>query len=877
MKRRKIAFTRDLFAKQVFLTNEREGVMKAFAQNDGALGRCREAMERLVRGEITAEEYERLTAQLKQQAVCMLPFMTVRGNPDEAELMTPEARPSHLCGLDIERKDMGGLSAREFYDRYVRPREGDMMLVMAHESLRGGLHLYFLRLADTMEDCMAHYWRLIGQPEGCRYDPSFKDLRRRAVVTSEVLYVDWDLLFEEFDESDDEEWWQQLDTIDRDQRPVSGVSVSPAAMSGVASDDRLRAMSALTANDSQRTIDGHGSMSALRAAMSQTAVSDMTGDNGLRASDRQGAMTGGYRAIDGQGAMTGGMGKEMSPAAMVRGAMAKAGISASDLTTEGARHASLLKLLSLGLAKTMERDVLEAQLTAITPRYMREKDARQLLDDFYGRYYDDVPCQIESPFGGAGSSGSSGEAGISGSSGQSLRAMATRRLYHDDYDNPEVFRGAKAPEALRVALRSAPEGTAMAVAMSVLTGYGSFADQRLTAEDHAGNVMPPLLETVDVGNPASQKSAVTRLFAIIMREVRRQDEQVRNDHDNWLQLKRRGGQKQLPPEPSQFQREISMNASNAARLKLTKNAKGRLLFAFDDEAAVLLGNAEWQDATMYLTKSWLLETYSAERVSSEAVGGSVQACLAFVLMGQPRVVRALFGGRNISQGLTSRLCFAMMPMDDFAPLVPLRKISAEDERILEETSARILALPEKRYDLPKLRNAIYRWQEERRLEAKAKGDRVLDFVRKRVAVNAFRFGFVLHILRTLEGGRGESQTTVAQALYLADYMTDVTIALFGRDIAREMAPVADIQPIATARTATATANDVVLSRLPETFAKPDLKALKPKASDSTLRGLLKKWVDEGRIEKTGANYRKMPMVSGENPQDSGGEATDSEK
>lgn len=828
MKRRKIAFTRDLFAKQVFLTNEREGVMKAFAQNDGALGRCREAMERLVRGEITAEEYERLTAQLKQQAVCMLPFMTVRGNPDEAELMTPEARPSHLCGLDIERKDMGGLSAREFYDRYVRPREGDMMLVMAHESLRGGLHLYFLRLADAMEDCMAHYWRLIGQPEGCRYDPSFKDLRRRAVVTSEVLYVDWDLLFEEFDESDDEEWWQQLDNIDRDQRPGSGATMSVRAMTDMTSDDRQRATTALT-------------------------------------------------AIDGQGSMSSEMGKEMSPAAMVRGAMAKAGISASDLTTEGARHASLLKLLSLGLAKTMERDVLEAQLTAITPRYMREKDARQLLDDFYGRYYDDVPCQIESPFGRAGLSGSSGEAGISGSSGQSLRAMATRRLYHDDYDNPEVFRGAKAPEALRVALRSAPEGTAMAVAMSVLTGYGSFADQRLTAEDHAGNVMPPLLETVDVGNPASQKSAVTRLFAIIMREVRRQDEQVRNDHDNWLQLKRRGGQKQLPPEPSQFQREISMNASNAARLKLTKNAKGRLLFAFDDEAAVLLGNAEWQDATMYLTKSWLLETYSAERVSSEAVGGSVQACLAFVLMGQPRVVRALFGGRNISQGLTSRLCFAMMPMDDFAPLVPLRKISAEDERILEETSARILALPEKRYDLPKLRNAIYRWQEERRLEAKAKGDRVLDFVRKRVAVNAFRFGFVLHILRTLEGGRGESQTTVAQALYLADYMTDVTIALFGRDIAREMAPVADIQPIATVRTATATANDVVLSRLPETFAKPDLKALKPKASDSTLRGLLKKWVDEGRIEKTGANYRKMPMVSGENPQDSGGEATDSEE
>ena len=799
MNKRKIAFVKDLYAKQVFLTNEREGVEKALSQNDEALRMCREAMGRLRRGEITTEEYERTTGLLKHQAVCMLPFMAVKGNPDEAELMTTEARPSHLCGLDIERKDMGGLSAREFYDRYVRGREGDLMLVMAHESLRGGLHLYFLRLADTMEECMAHYWRQIGQPEGCRYDPSFKDLRRRAVVTSEVLYVDWELLFEEFDEADDEEWWQQLSTVEREQRSGAAVAVA-----------------------------------------SKNVATGMTADEGLTATTA--VATG-----DGQ-----------SPEAMVRAAMAKAGISASDLSTEGTRHASLLKLLSLGLAKTMERDELEAQLTAITPRYMREKDARQLLDDFYGRYYEDVPCQLDSPFGG------------DGASAHSLKAMATRRLYHDDYDNPEVFRGAKAPEALRVALRSAPEGMAMAVIESVLTGYGALADQRLTAEDHAGNVMPPLLETVDVGNPASQKSAITRLFAIILREVRRQDELVRIAHDNWLQLRRRGGQKQLPPEPTQFQREISMNASNAARLKLTKNAKGRLLFAFDDEAAVLLGNAEWQDATMYLTKSWLLETYSAERVSSEAVGGSVQACLAFVLMGQPKVVRALFGGRNISQGLTSRLCFAMMPMDDFAPLVPLRKISAEDERILEETSARILALPQKQYDLPKLRNAIYRWQEERRLEAKAAGDRVLDFVRKRVAVNAFRFGFVLHLLRTLEGGRGESQTTVAQALYLADYMTDVTIALFGRDIAREMAPVADIQPIATARTATATANDLVLDRLPEAFAKSDLKALKPKASDSTLRGLLKKWVDEGRIERDGANYRKKAQVSGNYVDDSDG-------
>ena len=117
---------------------------------------------------------------------------------------------------------------------------------------------------------------------------------------------------------------------------------------------------------------------------------------------------------------------------------------------------------------------------------------------------------------------------------------------------------------------------------------------------------------------------------------------------------------------------------------------------------------------------------------------------------------------------------------------------------------------------------------------------------------------------------GGGDTACEEALYLADYMTDVTIALFGRDIAREMAPVADIQPIATARTATATANDLVLDRLPEAFAKSDLKALKPKASDSTLRGLLKKWVDEGRIERDGANYRKKAQVSGNYVDDSDG-------
>ena len=54
-----------------------------------------------------------------------------------------------------------------------------------------------------------------------------------------------------------------------------------------------------------------------------------------------------------------------------------------------------------------------------------------------------------------------------------------------------------------------------------------------------------------------------------------------------------------------------------------------------------------------------------------------------------------------------------------------------------------------------------------------------------------------------------------------------------------------------------TANEQILDSLPDEFTKKDLAEKKPGAKDSTLRGLLKSWIDSGKLLKTGKVYKKV--------------------
>ena len=49
----------------------------------------------------------------------------------------------------------------------------------------------------------------------------------------------------------------------------------------------------------------------------------------------------------------------------------------------------------------------------------------------------------------------------------------------------------------------------------------------------------------------------------------------------------------------------------------------------------------------------------------------------------------------------------------------------------------------------------------------------------------------------------------------------------------------------------------MLSQLPETFTRDDLKRLSPKAKSSAISMMLRRWIDGRKVEKAGNGYRKI--------------------
>ena len=199
--------------------------------------------------------------------------------------------------------------------------------------------------------------------------------------------------------------------------------------------------------------------------------------------------------------------------------------------------------------------------------------------------------------------------------------------------------------------------------------------------------------------------------------------------------------------------------------------------------------------------------------------------------------------------------------------MPLKPISKTDEEAIIDLARRLRALPEKELDLPKLRLAMKRWEEDTVKKAIEAGCIVMqdDGIRGRIMTSCYRIGVVLTCCWMVDPSAkkkgGDSTLVIDQCLMLADYLADTFTLLFREDVERlksgDWHLALSAKGSSEPKTPAKTANEQILDSLPNEFTKKDLAEKKPGAKDSTLRGLLKSWVDGGKLLKTGKVYKKV--------------------
>ena len=416
-----------------------------------------------------------------------------------------------------------------------------------------------------------------------------------------------------------------------------------------------------------------------------------------------------------------------------------------------------------------------------------------------------------------------------------------------DYSSPlgDLIRGL--PIGLKESLVGVPQGMQMPVLCSVLPIAAAYADQ-VEVEYCDGMRQRLGLMSIIRGEQASGKSVCKNAVDIWKRQFDEEDALARKREEEWKERKKaRKANEKAPDDPKVLIRMVPVTVSCSTLLKRFKYANGHCLYSFGEELDTLRktnGAGSWSSKYDIYRLSFDNGEWGQDYNSDQAESGVVKVAYNWTMLGTNGAMRKCFKQDNIENGLSSRVLVAEMPDSSFSKMPKFGKRSAEDEARINEAVTKLRSYSGF-IDTPRLRKAIERWVEEKRVEAAKDIDRVKDTYRKRAAVIGFRCGV---ICRLLEGK--ESNRCLEFAVMMAEYCLQQQISAFGEALSKEYVEAKD-------ECQRYGANHSVFDHLAPVFTMDDLRAMKRGfCGESALRNIITRWRRDGWIEKTDSRHWK---------------------
>ena len=407
------------------------------------------------------------------------------------------------------------------------------------------------------------------------------------------------------------------------------------------------------------------------------------------------------------------------------------------------------------------------------------------------------------------------------------------------------------PLGLRESLVGVPCNMYMPVLCSVLPIAAAYADQ-VEVEYCDGNRQRLGLMSIIHGEQASGKSVCKNAVDVWKRQFEEEDALARKREEEWKERRKsRKANEKAPEDPHVLVRMVPVTVSCSTLLKRFKNARGHCLYSFGEELDTLRktnGAGSWSSKYDIYRVAFDNGEWGQDYNSDQAESGVVRVAYNWTMLGTNGAMRKCFKRENIENGLSSRIMVAEMPDGSFAKMPKFGRRSADDEARIQEAATRLRSACGF-VDTPRLRKAIGRWVEEKRVEAAKDIDRVKDTYRKRAAVIGFRCGVVFHLLT---GSERESKACLDFARMMAEYTLQQQVKAFGEALQSAYVDAGE-------ECQRYGANHSVFDRLAPTFTMDDLRALKRgTCGESALRNIISRWLHDGWIEKTdGKHWSKM--------------------
>ena len=511
--------------------------------------------------------------------------------------------------------------------------------------------------------------------------------------------------------------------------------------------------------------------------------------------------------------------------------LAITGLTLKQLNRDGVRH-NTLKLLLPTLCQMMAQQELFGVLAQKMPEYSQEQDCRTLVQNFYDKYVDQNRPMNQTQK----------EVFL-----KSLKA--TEQLRNDgEFTQKEpslLCNLSQLPMGLKESLKPYPQNMWPALIVGMMPALMALADG-VSYRYCDGKIGYLGGMAIILGEQASNKSAIEEAVERWLVDLRREDEAVREREDKVREAnKRRKANERAQEPPAGVVRVVPITISCSKLLKRLKQSQGHSLYSICTEAETLLksnGSGTWAQKWDIYRNAFGRERWGVDFNSDQSESGDVKVAYSWTILGTPKTVLKMFKGRNESNaenGLSSRMMLSEMPDTMFAKITVFKDLTDADmERISQATA--LLRSASGFYDTPRLRKAVDKWLEEKRVESALDMDVVKDRFRRRAAVIGFRCGVVYMLL----AGK-ESAACIDFALKMADYTLQMQLRVFGPLLAKYYANDGD-------QHTGATVNGSIFEQLPSTFELQHLRRLKGQEfGDGALYTIISRWKSEGWVEKTG--------------------------
>ena len=519
--------------------------------------------------------------------------------------------------------------------------------------------------------------------------------------------------------------------------------------------------------------------------------------------------------------------------------MEEAGLTEKALQIEGVRHNSLLSILSVGSYKLIPKAQMIAIVSHRMPEFSKEQDCQKLISDFYKNNDPNAALtkrqrEILSEVFGESNDEETSETGEATETSNKHRRKLIAKLL---------------PSGLREPVLAAPKEMQMNVLCAIMPIAAAYADQVevMYADEKKQYLgLMSIIVARQAGGKSGCKEAVECWMKILKDEsdaYRRQEDEIKQ-HNKCRKANERA--QEMPQLPI---RKLPITVSNSTLLKRFKGAPEHCLYSFCEELDTLLKTnsaGNWSAKYDIYRYSFDRAEWGQDYNSDQAESGDVQVIYNWTIFGTYGSFNKCFQRDNAENGLGGRVLISELPDTRFAKMPKYRPLSDEEQEAIQQAARRLSEL--KGYvDKPRLRKAIGKWVEEKRILALKNNDEVMDNFRRRAAVIAFRCAVVFYLL---SGEEHESKACVDFMLMMADYCLDTQMRMLGNMIESQQAQNAP----AEVRTIS---DKTTFDKLPKEFTYADVKDAKgPGYSDSSYRSSVSRWKKFELIEEIGVGANK---------------------